>query len=49
MKDCIENGNKQLFHSIIEAALHLKTKPQNITRVLTGKRNKHKGHTFNYV
>lgn len=47
--NCIENGNKELFHSIIEAALYLKTKPQNISRVLTGKRNKHKGHKFNYV
>ena len=43
----VETGEQMLFNSICEAQAHFGTK--HITAVLHGKRQKAKGHTFEYA
>ena len=45
----IENGYKKTFYSIGECADYFNTNKGSIHRVLSGKRNKSKGHKFEYI
>ncbi len=44
----LETGEETVYYSIGECATLIGTNRGSIHRVLTGKRNKHKGHSFRY-